>query len=745
MFNLGSGGFGLFDCARSMPTLRAIFLLLLCSGAGVFAATNPPPQFMIETSEEGGFRFDTATGEVTYTNGVTITYMDARLSAKLAHVNVQTGEAFAEGNVTLEQGARMWRGDRLRFNFKTGEMSSGDFRMGQAPLFAEGLGSAGSRSNNVYVVADGLITGDDYAQPGYSVRAKTITIIPSDYVECANALLYFGEVPVFWFPKFRRSLKPQPNHWTITPGYRNSYGAYLLTTYNWYWNDKLSGAIHLDERTERGPGVGPDITYHLPKFGEGTAKYYYTYDKDPGPDRSFYAGTNAIPNNRQRVWFEHQGTLATNLTLKAAVKWQSDSQIIRDFFESEYKANTQPATYVDLDKTWPNWTLDLFTMPRVNDFQETVERLPEVKLTGLQQRLGPTPVFYESESSFGYYEREFAYNRLPEFAATRADTFHQLLLPFTTFGWLNITPRVGGRYTYYGQAHGPGAFTDEQDRWVFDTGAEVSTKASRTWAGVQNHLFDLDGLRHIVQPMINYSYVPTPNVRPLQVPQFDYLLPSEELLPITFPEYNSIDFIDSANVLRFALHNRLQTKRSGQVENVANWSLYMDWRLNPLPGETTFSDAYSKLDLKPWHWLSLSSYLAYNLDVTKFDQVNTYATFAPNNVWSWTLGQRYLRDSAFYSTNGIDFVYSSFYLRVNENWGLRASHYYDIAAGVMQEQQYTIYRDLRSWTVALSFRVLRNVGGGSPDYGGAVTFSLKSAPRFGLGQDINKPTLLLGY
>ena len=37
-----------------------------------------------------------------------------------------------------------------------------------------------------------------------------------------------------------------------------------------------------------------------------------------------------------------------------------------------------------------------------------VERLPDLKLTGLRQQLGPTPLYYESESSLGYFEREFA-------------------------------------------------------------------------------------------------------------------------------------------------------------------------------------------------------------------------------------------------------------------------------------------------------------------------------------------------
>jgi len=51
--------------------------------------------------------------------------------------------------------------------------------------------------------------------------------------------------------------------------------------------------------------------------------------------------------------------------------------------------------------------LNAFAQFRVNDFQETVERLPDVKLTGLRQQIGPTPLYYESESSVGYFRHLF--------------------------------------------------------------------------------------------------------------------------------------------------------------------------------------------------------------------------------------------------------------------------------------------------------------------------------------------------
>ena len=327
----------------------------------------------------------------------------------------------------------------------------------------------------------------------------------------------------------------------------------------------------------------------------------------------------------------------------------------------------------------------------------------------------------------------------------RADTYHQVLLPWTFFGWLNLTPRAGGRFTYYGAADGPGGVTEREERTVFNTGAELSFKASRTWPGARSSFWEIDGVRHLVQPSLNYAYVPKPSVPVRRLPQFDYELPSAELLPIGFPDYNSIDSIDAQNVLRVGLENKLQTKRREGVENFVHWSLYTDWRLRPRSDQDTFADLYSKLDLKPFSWLSLYSELNYNLNGRGWDQANHAATFAPNDLWSWTVGERYLRTGAFYGTNvGHTFLYSSLYLKLNPNWAVRALHYFDARQQFFQSQTYTLYRDFRSWTIALSFRVLHDRGGHN-DYAGALTFSSKAFPRYDMGDDINKPTQLLGY
>ena len=234
---------------------------------------------------------------------------------------------------------------------------------------------------------------------------------------------------------------------------------------------------------------------------------------------------------------------------------------------------------------------------------------------------------------------------------------------------------------------------------------------------------------------------------PPQLPKFDYELPSLRLLPIEYPDYNAIDSIDSQNVIRWGLGNKLQTKREGQIVNLVNWDVYTDWRLKPRADQTTFADLYSDLTFKPRSWLSLESLTRYDLENNDFRMSYTTVTFIPNQVWSWSVGHYYLRSDLSSSPTalgpGNNVFTSTFTFRLNENWGFRASHYYNIMTGYLQEQSYTVYRDLRSWTAGLTMLARENTIG-PEDYTVAFTFSLKAFPHYGVGSDVGGTTGLLG-
>jgi lipopolysaccharide assembly outer membrane protein LptD (OstA) len=693
-------------------------------------------------SEEGLVEFDEQSGVATDPAGVEVTYEDATLTARRVQINRQSGEIAAEGNVRLQQGRQLWTGDSLRYNFFTRDVAAGNFRAGMAPFFVAGEGLDSAQTNQVRSATNATITTDDLYTPGYRVRARSIRIVPGEYIEAKGATLYLGKVPVMYFPTYRNSLRYHRNFWVVTPGYRSLYGLYVLNAYHWNVTTNLEAVLNFDYRVKRGLGGGPDLHYDLGRAGRGQIKSYYTWDDDPPEEPTGVA----IDADRYRINFAHSTFVSSNLTAKAAVRWQSDATVIRDFFETEYREDVQPKSFLEVNQLWPNFSLNLLAVGQVNDFYQTIERLPDLKLTAARQQLGVSPFYYESDTSAAYLR--YRSNDLADtnYAAFRADTYHQLLLPQTFFGWLNVTPRVGGRFTYYGAFDEWNDPRDEgsSERWVLNTGAEVSTKISRVWPDARNRLFEVQGLRHIAEPSVNYVFVPAPSEAPRDLPQFDYEFRSFELLPVDFPDYNAVDSVDANNVFRLGLRNKLQTKRGEGIENVVNWLAVVDWRADPRADQQTFSDLYSDLDFKPRSWLTLNSEIRFDLNQAEWNLANHTITLQPNSIWHWKVGHRYLREQPGYGpTSANDLYLSSLFVRLNENWAVRLTHHFEARDSTMEEQYYTIYRDFRSWTGALTLRLRDNRDLGE-DWTIAFSFSLKAYPRFKLGEDRDKPSLLLG-
>ena len=148
--------------------------------------------------------------------------------------------------------------------------------------------------------------------------------------------------------------------------------------------------------------------------------------------------------------------------------------------------------------------------------------------------------------------------------------------------WLNINPRAGVRFTYYEKTskrdispdnlntmfivdsdHGnPTGDVYNYDnngggklRVVGEFGLEMNTKLYRTWGNVKSPYFALDGIRHVMVPYINYTYIPSPTEDRDNLYYFD-----------------DIDRITKQNFIRFGVKQRLQT-RSGSYgsENIRNW------------------------------------------------------------------------------------------------------------------------------------------------------------------------------
>ncbi len=672
-------------------------------------------------------------------NGIMVKQGDTILVANEVRVDEVTRQVVADGMVTLQSGPLYWTGEHLEYNFNTRQIGTGSYRAGVGMLYLEADNLSGSSTNQTYEAERARFTTDDSEHPGYHVRARHVKIEEGKRITARQATLYLGNTPIFYLPRYQRTLGGHDNFWVLTPGYRSTFGPYLLTAYHFNAHEDFDLGLNMDYRAKRGVGVGPSIEYDLKKAGRGRFDYYFAPDEgaDNDPRLAGYA------DERQRLVWAHQAQLATNLTAKAFVNYQRDPLVIRDFFEGEYRTNAQPKTVFEVSQHWENFSLDAVAQPQVNYFFPTVERLPDLKLSALRQQVGVTPVFYEGENSFAYLRNRPGLTGGTNYAAMRANSYHQVVLPKTFFGFLNVTPRVGGRVTHYGETKSASLALDEEDRFVFNTGVETSMKASRVFPGARNDFLEVTELRHIIEPSINYVYVPEPSVRPNQLPQFDTEVPALRLLPVDYPDYNQIDSIDTQNVMRLGMRNKFQTKRDGEIDTLANWFVVGDLRLNRLTGQTRFSDIHSDLDFKPRRWLLLNSQTRFDVDGGRLTFANHSVTLTPTDVWSARVGHWYYRgNTAFGPSSDNNIFYGAFHYRFNENWGARMSHHYEARDGTLEEQYYTLYRDFRSFTGGLTFRA-RNQRIGPADYTVGFAIQLKSRPTRA-GKDRIDPGFLLG-
>ena len=205
---------------------------------------------------------------------------------------MQTGEVVADGHVRIEQGDQIWVGEHIRYNFKTHQMQSEQFRTGKPPVFAQGGQLQGDITNKTYNARHALVTTDDVSDPAIHVRASRIKIVPGKYVEMWNAVLFMDGVPTFYFPYYRRNLGEHANNFNFTPGYRSAYGPFLLNTYTWYLNDAVDGkdSSGLPREAGRGRGAGSESAPR--SLGRGHVQVLLS--ARPGPE--------PIAQTASRIW-----------------------------------------------------------------------------------------------------------------------------------------------------------------------------------------------------------------------------------------------------------------------------------------------------------------------------------------------------------------------------------------------------------------------------------------------------------
>jgi LPS-assembly protein len=750
------------------PLLLALFALLLIGLAGARAQFGSFGDVPIEiNAEETRFEGGIAVAE----GNVVIRYAETTLYCDYAQYNPDTHDVLVSGNVRIFRGSQVFSGERAIYNLETKALTAADFRGSFTP-FQFGGETLGTLTANAYRVQNGLFTTSDNSKPDYVIRARGVRIYPNDRVIFTGVKLYVGKTPVFWFPYIYQSLNKEQG-FSLSPGYSSVLGAFLLTRYTFPLSENVGATFRFDLMSERGVGVGFDSDWESGKDSRdwGRFRTYYVHDLSPQTTRTRIARETIDPN-RYRVSLQNRTYLTDNIYASIDINKLSDARFLEDFEPGEFRQNPNPDNMIALTAWNEDYTLTLTGRAQFNEFFDTTERLPDLALDLKRRPLFGTNVFYEGESSVGYLRRNFAdISTLADYDTIRADSFHQFLYPVTVGGWLSFIPRVGFRGTFYSDS---GRFEEEtltiereeelsqEDlrlvaegltpegrrivtttetrrtlreggsvfRPTLNAGFESSFKLSRAYEGVQSRTWGLDGLRHVFQPWMNFSYVWT-NQDPNDLFQFDRLNPSTQRPLLDFPQFNATDSISSWAIVRLGVRNRFQTRRDNTTFNWLELNTYFDVNIdqldypgfsNPDPG--TFSNVYNRLRWLPLPWVSLDIDSQLPLLDTGFTEVNSRLSFVVNPSVQLSIGHRYISGNPFIlDSNQLNF---GGYVRMGDHWGFSFREVYQFDDAVLEQQRYELHRDLSSWIASLGFVV--NDNRGVNDYGLLLTFTLKDLP-----------------
>jgi hypothetical protein len=719
----------------------------------------------VEVDSEGETRF--VGGVAVAERNVVIRYGETTIFCDYAEYNPDTRDVLVKGNVRAYRADQIFTAERALYNFETKVFRAADFRGDFSPMRVAG-DTVGTMGPKDYLVRGGIFTTSDNSKPDYHFRAKGVRIYPDDRIVFTRVTLYVGTTPVFWWPYLWQSLK-EDQAFTISPGYKSDWGAFLLTTFNYPIAEKISSKFHFDLYADRGVGMGVDVNATFGKGDRSEARFRAYYIADSNPDASDGDDDSDVSDGRYRISLQQRLFITDDIYALIDVNKLSDREYLEDFAEGEFSNDPQPDNVLPVTKLGKNYALSLIVRGQLNEFQQTTERLPELVLDMGRQPLFGTRVYYEGETGIGYLRRAFADDiELPSYDYLRADTFHQLLYPGTYFGWLSFVPRIGMRLTYYSDS---GRYADRVEsftvedldsltgetierlvtetttvleeggsafRAAFNTGFEASFKMSREWDNAQRLAWGLDGLRHVVQPYTNFSLLWTNLDASDDIYQIDRLIPSTELSPIDLPQFNAIDSLANWSIWRFGVRNRLQTRRDNQTINWLEMDTFFDINLEEpeFPGayeDGTFSNLNNRLVFRPIPWVNYRFNAQLPMIDDGFTQFNSSLGFMPTRNLHVNVSHRYIEGNPFFRDNNL--IGLGAYVRVNDHWGFSFREQYELDEGNLESQRYEVHRDLSSWVASLGF-VVRDRRG-EDEYGLLLSLALKDIPAVTLPLNFN--------
>jgi len=598
--------------------------------------------------EADSLSYDQARDVYTAEGNVIITYGDGTLKAANAEFDRKNNLATAQGGAFLKMAEDSLQGDKIVVNVedKTGVAYSSKVFYARNHFYISG-DKIEKTGENTYSIEQPVATTCDGDSPAWHLAGSKMKVTVDGYGWITHARLITKGIPVFYTP-----IIAFPAKTTRQSGFLFPYLAYskdkdgvdVELPFFWAINRQLDATLYSRYIEKRGYKQGAEFRYFLGSQSFGTLYGDFLEDNKQITE----SGDTTLPRDWQemhRRWSYFINTETrydSQFYLRTDLQRVSDAWYFRDFNAHNYYLDHYNVSEEDpfrrvsfqgneslrflessarLVKGWNNYNV-IARVSSVDDFAQTnndrtLQKYPEIILTGIRQPLFSTPVYFGFTGLYDYFSRRDGDR------GHYIDIAPVLTLPLNLSNYLVITPQLTLRQTYWSRDDDLATSDNRSgDRTFYNADLTISSRFFRVF---NVELFNWDKIRHEIRPEILYSYVP--GVRQENVPSYlprvgSFLEVFTSFVPATtdpFYEQNAVAWA-LTNTLTARIKDRGKDQGAGYLEFL-RFKVFQVYDINEakkdMTGLTTerrpMSDFGIELDLTPHPYVAFAARNTYSV------------------------------------------------------------------------------------------------------------------------------------
>jgi len=506
---------------------------------------------------------------------VVVTYGARTVSADEIIVNTETGKGQAKGNVvmTAEQGTK-FQSEKAQFNVKAekGRLFNVTGKLGD--LYYITGEEVSKLSENHYTAQDATLTTCTGEIPDWQIDVSEADVILDDRAWFAGGVFRIKNIPILYIPVGYVPILTNRKSGFLAPKISTSSveGETIAMTYFWAINQWADATIGADYIEKRGIRSRTEFRYAPSKTTNGQVNFIFLDD-------------HLTQSKFWKLDATHHQQLPLGFNLNAKLDQTSKANFNQTFRnQTELRTRRSSDSYVSLFRKWDNHTFDVLTRYRESEqfnVDETFGILPTVTYKTQPVDTGLLNTYFDQEASYTNFLFDLDTSNTSDAVETtqRFDFHPSLAMPINIAPWMQLTPRVGFRETFYNKElqtslpPPPITVTEEGSfsREMIDVNVLLEGPKF-------NRIFFSDdpessSFKHVIEPRLQYDYIPD--------------LDRTDRAKVRVVD--AIDAVEDTNKLGFFLVQRLLRKgpdsnKDTEVRQIARLELSQSYNLDEARG-----------------------------------------------------------------------------------------------------------------------------------------------------------------